>query len=259
MGQAAANAKGMCQPLQDGCSIGCGLCSKTPEGGRLVYQDQESFDARPPADGGPGTPAPLFPDNSFGVPAPVLTPPRAKSSARFRANAVAVGIDEDLILSDLENAEVAAYVGAFTSFAGSAAGTVPLDNAGIRKFILANTAIEADNLDLVLFQLPNPEAGLTRESFLHILRENPAADSDMISHFLSLSQSGESLAAEECRSGLLLFAQQKLGARNLSDDLWDRILNTVMIDADVNVLMEQWFVFCKRTARIVRLVKYVKR
>merc|ERR1712070_611129 len=134
-----------------------------------VYQEQESFDAKPPEDDNFGTPAPLLPDNNFGVPAPVLAPPRTqspksrsksqkssaksqKSSAKSRTSAVPVSIDEDVILSDLENAEVAAYVGAFTSFAGSAAGTVPLDNAGLREFILTNSAIEPDNLDLILFQ-----------------------------------------------------------------------------------------------------------
>merc|ERR1719230_269878 len=113
------------------------------------------------------------------------------------------------------------------------------------------------DMDMELLKVTSPDEGLTREVFLDLLREFPISESEAISHFLGLSSDGESLVSEDCRTGLLLFAQQKFSA-NFSGDRWECILNTVMWDAGVSVPMEQWLGYCKLAGRIVRLLRYAQ-
>jgi len=111
-----------------------------------------------------------------------------------------------------------------------------------------------DDIDLELLKITQGE-GLNQEGFLRLLREFSAADGECLEQFLGMSTDGDTLASEECRSALLMFATQKLHA-NFGDDRWDRIFNVVMWDAGTKVGMEQWMKYCKQTGRLVRLIRY---
>jgi hypothetical protein len=162
----------------------------------------------------------------------------------------------DYILSDLEGAEQVAYGEAFSICAGGKQVS-PMDCVPMREFILNNTCITADDLDPHLLQVATEETTITVDGFLHVIRENAVSDTSTIEQFLGMSQNGETVAAEECRSGLLVYSQRDLGA-NFAEEKWDRIFNTVMWDADVTVSMEKWRFYCKVVARIIRLSTYAK-
>jgi len=162
----------------------------------------------------------------------------------------------DFILSDLEGAETVAYGEAFSVCTGGSS-SAQMDNTSLREFIMTNSSIAPDDLDPHLLQVANDETALTKDGFLHVLREGAVSDTATIEQFLGMASNGETVAAEECRSGLLLFSQRQLGC-NFSEEKWDRIFNTVMWDADVTVSMEKWIYYCKYVARIVRLATYCR-
>jgi len=114
-----------------------------------------------------------------------------------------------------------------------------------------------ETIDMELLIHSSPEHGLSQTDFLHLLREFSVSDSDAISHFIGMSSNGETLNSMECRTGLLLFAQQKL-AGNFTEERWEHILDTVMWDANMSVTLEQWVRYCKIMGRLLRLLRYVQ-
>jgi hypothetical protein len=162
----------------------------------------------------------------------------------------------DYILSDLESAEEVAYGEAFSICAGGKQ-IAPMDCVPMREFILTHTCIAPDDLDPHLLQVATDENTLTVDGFLHVIRENAVSETSTIEQFLGMSQNGETIAAQECRSGLLVYSQRDLGA-NFSEEKWDRIFNTVMWDADITVQMDKWMFYCKVVSRIIRLSSYAK-
>lgn len=168
----------------------------------------------------------------------------------------APAISFELILADLESAEQVTYSEAFGSFGPDGSGMLGLDNEKLRRFILDNTAVSLDDLEIELLKAA-PECELNQQGFLKVLRENAVAEAQALEQFLGMSQDGERCPAEECRNGLLLFATDRLGA-NLSEDRWEKVFNAVMLDADVTITMEQWVTYCKRVARVVRLARYAR-
>jgi len=213
------------------------------------YDNDEAFIAAPPP-----------PDASGGAPPPPPAPAPASTAApaaQSSASAARPDVTADDILSNLDGSAEVLYTEAFAMFPGGLNGFVGLDCAAMRDFLCTNSAIGMDDIDLELLKVASPDEGLSRDGFLHLLREFSVSDGDAISQFMGLSSDGESLAAEECRSGLLLFAQQHLHA-NYPDDKWERIFNTVMWDANASVSMEQFLGYTKLTGRIVRLMRYAQ-
>jgi len=209
-------------------------------------EEQIGFIAPPPEDGGMyGAPPPT---GSGFSPAPA---PQGASPDRRDVSA-------DDILSNIEGSEEVLYSEAFASFPGGLNGSVGLDSAAMRDFLCTNSSITMDDVDMELLKVANEEMCLPTHGFLHLLREFSISEGDSISQFMGLSHDGESLSAEECRSGLLLFAQQKLHVTNFGDERWECIFNTVMWDAGVSVSMEQWLGYSKLTGRLVRLLRYAQ-
>jgi len=175
------------------------------QAGGFGYADNEqTFVSAPPpqdSDRGPGTFIPPPEPSSSG-------PPPAQSSG----SAARRDVSADDILSNLEGSEDVLYSEAFTQFPGGFNGFVMLDCTAMRDFICTNSAISMEDIDLELLKVASPDEGLSRDGFLHLLREFSVADGDAISQFMGLSSDHENLAAEECRSGLMLFAQQQLSA-----------------------------------------------
>jgi hypothetical protein len=163
----------------------------------------------------------------------------------------------DDILSNLDGCEDILYGEAFAMFLGSTRGFVGLDCNTMRDFICTNSILSMADIDMELLKVASPDEGLSRFGFMLMLREFPISESDAISHFLGLSPDGDTLVSEECRSGLLLFAQEKLPT-NFTDERWDCILNTIMWDAGMIVTMDQWLSYCKLMGRMVRLLRYAQ-
>lgn len=164
----------------------------------------------------------------------------------------------DLILSDLDSAEQLAYGEAFAKLDTHHIGCVALDNAGLREFIKANSWICESDLDVELLKVGSlDDGGLSLPNFLQLLRENALSDTVGIEAFLGASSDGVTITAQDCRSHLLMLAQRRLHAQ-FGEDQWDRIFNTVMMDADVVVPMEQWITYSNQVARIVRLARYAQ-
>jgi hypothetical protein len=173
------------------------------------------------------------------------------------ASGTGCAMSQDDIISNLEDAEYVVYGQAFSMLANGGSGRVGLDFMAMREFLLNNTAITMEDIDIELLKVASPDEGIGREGFLDLLREFPVSEADSLAHFMDLSGNGESMASEECRTGLLLFGQQKLRG-NFSEDKWERILNTIMWDAGVEVAMDQWLVYSKLIARMVRLSQNVR-
>lgn len=221
-------------------------------------QQQGGFIPPPPQeDRSPmaGLPPPREPSSSPPPPQPAGSKRGGPSAAPNSSSPGRREVTADDILSNLEGSEEVLYGEAFASFPGGLNGFVMLDCVAMRDFICTNSSISMDDIDLELLKIASPDEGLSLHGFLHLLREFSISDGDSISHFMGLSSDGETLVAEECRSGLLLFAQQRL-MTNFNDDRWECIFNTVMWDASVSVSMEQWINYCKFTGRIVRLLRY---
>lgn len=216
----------------------------------LTSEERAFVSAPPPQDGQNAVYIPP-PSPSGGTPPPRSPKPQAGGSPSRR------DVTPDDILSNLEGSEEVLYGDAFAMFPGGGTGYVGLDSGAMRDFICTNSAISMQDVDLELLKVASPEEGLTQFAFLQLLRENPISEGDAISHFLGMSSDGENLVADECRSGLLLFAQQKLSG-NFNEERWECILNTVMWDAGVMVPMEQWLSYCKLTGRMVRLLRYAQ-
>jgi len=232
-------------------------------GPRFGFADdqQGAFIAAPPPqeDNSPigGLPPPREPSGAPPPPQPAGSARGSPAPAQTSASPSRREVSADDVLSNLDGSEEVLYGEAFASFPGGLNGFVGLDSTAMRDFICTNSAISMDDIDLELLKVASPDEGLSREGFLLLLRDFSISDGDSISHFMGLSADGESLVSEECRSGLLLFAQQKL-MTNFSDDRWECIFNTVMWDAGVSVSMEQWLGYCKFTGRIVRLLRYAQ-
>lgn len=205
------------------------------------------FSAPPPVDCGA-----LSPASSLN-----RSPKSAQDFVATTLGSTYVDVTVDDILSNVERAEEVLYGEAFAMFHGRRNGCVGLDSATMRDFICTNTCISMQDIDVELLKVASSEEGLSLNDFLRLLREFPVSDGESIMQFMGMSADGESLVAEECRSALLLFMQQAF-ATNFSDERWERIFNTVMWDAGVTVSMEQWILYCKLTARIVRLLRYLQ-
>eukprot|EP00747_Dinoflagellata_sp_TGD_P188914 gnl/TRDRNA2_/TRDRNA2_48584_c0_seq1.p1 gnl/TRDRNA2_/TRDRNA2_48584_c0~~gnl/TRDRNA2_/TRDRNA2_48584_c0_seq1.p1 ORF type:complete len:254 (-),score=40.44 gnl/TRDRNA2_/TRDRNA2_48584_c0_seq1:15-731(-) len=162
------------------------------------------------------------------------------------------GISLDLVLSDLERAEEITYGQAYADFPAP----VMLDTPSLRDFALENCAISQDDLDLDFMRMgATLEDGVSLEVLLLLLRENAVPEALLLNQFLSISGDGEHLGAEECRQGLYSLGTREMGAQ-FTEEQWDRILMTVMMECDSTVMMDQWIVCSKRIARIIRLTRY---
>jgi len=162
----------------------------------------------------------------------------------------------EVMLADLDGAEYTAYGAAFDSFSGNGAALQPSDEK-LRDFIVTNSAITLQDLDMDLLKIASTNESLTidKAGFLQLLRDNSINEGDALQQFMGMASDGESLPSEDCRTGLLNLIQQKLNT-NFSDNRSEQIFDIVMVDAGLTVSMEQWVSYCKKVGRIVRLARY---
>lgn len=219
------------------------------------YAAQISLPVPTAGQGGPPTVTAATINSSAANTAPEAPPPPAAS-----ANSSGGGGDNklvfDKILSDLEGSEMKVYGDVFASFNRFHPGDpVGLDDQGCREFLQMNGSF--DDLDMAMLQAANSETMmLDLGGVVQLLRNNSLADGEILGQFSMLSSDGMSLSSEECRTGLILMAQEKLNERCFADDQWDCILTMVMMDAGPSVSMEDWMRYAKTVSRYVRLVQY---
>lgn len=165
----------------------------------------------------------------------------------------------DLLVSDIDGAEQVSYGEVFATLDENGSGILAWDSAPLRSFVVANSAIEEGNLDEELLRVSSMEdGGLSQSNFLRLLREHAVSDATALEEFLGMAQDSDVVPAQDCRDRLLLVAQRHLNANMFTEDQWDRIFNTVMLDADVVVPMERWIGYCKHVARICRVAHVTK-
>mmetsp|Transcript_60287 Transcript_60287/g.111818 ORF Transcript_60287/g.111818 Transcript_60287/m.111818 type:complete len:215 (+) Transcript_60287:104-748(+) len=158
----------------------------------------------------------------------------------------------DSLAQDLDGTEAVAYGEYFQTCSRS--GTCGTDNAMMRRFLIDNTSILEDDLDIELIKVA-PELQVDKAAFLALIRANAVAESEAIEQFLQMAGEGTSVPAEEARSRLLLFSQDKFRA-SFNDAQWQIMFDKVMSDAGAQVSMEQWVRYCTDLARMVRLAIY---
>eukprot|EP00440_Ansanella_granifera_P041128 gb/GFBE01044596.1/.p1 GENE.gb/GFBE01044596.1/~~gb/GFBE01044596.1/.p1 ORF type:complete len:329 (+),score=82.00 gb/GFBE01044596.1/:1-987(+) len=180
--------------------------------------------------------------------------PAGSSSSRGGPGAGAF----EAMLDDLEGAEQAAYSAAFQSLSGGQNSLQP-DHEQLRNFVLIHSGVGEQDLDMELLKIASTrdDFAIDANSFVMLLREHPIADSEALNLFMNVSQDGETISAEDCRTCLLQL-MNKLPETDIKEDRLERIFDTVMVTAGLSVPMEQWLGFSKTTARILRLMAYTQ-
>lgn len=210
---------------------------------------------RPAAPPAPAAPAP--------APAPAASTasaaPRKKEpvkSAPVKRQQDSPGVSIDAVLTDLEGAEQAAFKAAFKSLS-SGLEVLPLDHDQLRSFILINSGVTEQDLEVEMLKLASArdDFSIDASALISLLREHPIGDDDVLNLFMSLSTDGESLSSEECRTGLLQVTS-RLPETGLSEERMDRVFDRVLTSAGLTVSMEEWLQYAKTTARILRLIAY---
>jgi len=196
------------------------------------------------------------------VPAAAPAPPPVPQQAPRRSGPDAGAGDKapsfQAVLADLDSIEISTYGSAFNELSGGQASVQP-DHAALRDFLVTNSAITMADIDTELLKIAtqNESFCIDCDAFLTLLRENSVSDGDALEQFLNLSSNGESIAGEDCRSGLFNLTESRLGS-TLKADQMERMFDTVMADMGLNVSMEQWILCSKKVGRIVRLVRYAR-
>jgi len=170
-------------------------------------------------------------------------PPRAGAKVTF-----------DAVLSDLDAAEAKVYKDIFLQMLPTGRQQLALDNGKLRSFIRENTAIEAEEVDSELLRRGGEDVSLNEDAFVQLIRDNAVSDTAVLEEFMSGSADGETLSAVDCRTLLHGLGQSRLNAE-LSEEQWDRILNTALMSAGAVVALDDWISFSKTTARIIRVCK----
>jgi len=189
--------------------------------------------------------------------APVMVPPAPMSPGgnpggqRGGGGGAGVGLTADAILSDLDGAEMKAYQDAFVGFGDGS--PVPLDNAPMREFLQQNG--DYADIEMDLLQAMNDSMQVEMGAFLQMIQSHAISQEAAIGQFTVLSQDGNTLASEECRTGLTMMGMDRFSV-NYANDRWDNILNMVMMDAGPSVDMEQWIRYAQTVARYIRLFQY---
>lgn len=193
-------------------------------------------------------------------PSPPAAPPRpASAKPKARAEGASGAINFEAMLLDLEGAEEAAFTAAFQSLSDGRTALQP-DHDQLRSFILVNSGIGEQDLDTELLKIASAREDFCIDipGFIALLREHPVSDSDTLTLFMNVSNDGESMTSEDCRTCLLALVA-KLPDAHIREDRMEKIFDTVMTSAELSISMEQWMAFAKTTARIIRLMAHAKK
>lgn len=185
---------------------------------------------------------------------------QAKASPGGGGGGSSEGLSFELVLSDLEQAELLAYGTAFSSF-GAQEGSVPLDCAPLKEFLQTNSNCPYDQIEEVLLNFAmkyEPELKITQTDFMDILRQHATSDTEVLNRFMGLN-GGEPVSCEDCRSALLMM-KLDMGAQATSvrEERWETIFDSVMRNAEATVSMEAFRDYSFKVARIANVVHLAK-
>lgn len=162
----------------------------------------------------------------------------------------------DFVVTDLDQAEQVHYSSIFQGFA-KGGSTVGLDDVKMRKFVAENSMTTTDDIDTELLRRDLFDS-IDQATFLKLLRELAANESDCIESWITISDGVDSIPAPECRTGIALFIQEKLPGKTLTDNAADRIITQAMTAAGAEVNFEQWSLAINSACRMVRLVRQIR-
>lgn len=165
-------------------------------------------------------------------------------------------LDLEFVIGDLEACEETVWGAAFADMAGHGGTLNPTDQS-LHKFLALHTAIIPAELDTELIKVAsqNDNFSINTAGFLSILRGHSISEGHALEQFLNLVADGDSMGAEDCRAGLLALMEEKLDVV-IDDSRSERIFDSVMMDAGLQVPMDQWIVYCHRVARMLRLMRF---
>jgi len=173
------------------------------------------------------------------------------------------GVDFEMILSDLEKSEELTLCQAFATFDENGTGGIPMDHHGLRDYLVENSALTFDDLDLELIKETSKTETfeLSLEGFVSIMRDQACSESEAIQSFMGLSGGEDQIPAPDCRTGLQVFGSEKLAGGQLLDELtWERVLDSLMWNADTPMVsLENWITYTKRLARTLFLFRVTSR
>jgi len=170
------------------------------------------------------------------------------------------GLDLEILLIDLPGAELQTYGSAMLSLAGPSGGSLlQPDNIQLRDFLLTNSAISSEDLDMELLKVAsaNDTFSIDTDGFLGLLREHAVSENDALQQFIALSPEGTEISGQDCRSGLANLLQQRLHT-NWPASTTERVVDVVMKEAQLTIGMEQWIGFARHLGRVARLARYLK-
>merc|ERR1712194_150044 len=150
------------------------------------------------------------------------------------------------VVQDLEKTEQLVYGSAFVKLSPSST-PLPVMTPSLVDYVATNSSLAMD------------EMTIDKDQFVQIMQNSAVGEHPVLETFLSMGN-GEVMEASECRTGMLVFFSDSLGpmVQGLSEDRWDTIFNEVLIDAGAEVNLEAWTNYCKRVARIIRMVHLAK-
>jgi len=177
------------------------------------------------------------------------------------SGAAAGGLTFASAIADLEAAEQQVYGTAFQGF--NAGRAVEFSHPGLQDYVATNSGLSMEDAytEILKAASKTEEMEITMDSFMELLRDNAAEPTAMLERFLNLADGSDQVDAGSCRSGLLMFTNDHLGSHltaSLNEARWDDIFDSVMVGAGASVNMEGWNSYCKRVARIVRVVNLGK-
>lgn len=167
-------------------------------------------------------------------------------------------VDFEMVLSDLDQVEALAYSEAFAILEGAEA----TDNPVLREFVQLNSCIRPEDLDAKLAQIA-PDKRMTPARLVELLRNHACDEEPALKHFLEASPDGKVATTSACRKAMPLLANGVRGsfipgARRLTKERWDRVLDSVIGNSGNTVDQQQWLEYWKTIARILRLLHWAK-
>jgi len=174
------------------------------------------------------------------------------------SGAAAAGLSLDSLLADLEGAEEKAYGAAFAEMARGQA-LLPLDDQGLRDFLLTHTVIALDDLDTELIKVASETEHFSVDLpiFMKMLRDFSFLEGEALQFFMNTSD-GNEFSAEDCRCGLLSIVQQASSATAWPEAVQEKVFDSIMCDAGLRIDMENWMRYCGRLGRVIRLMQHLR-
>merc|ERR1712194_687577 len=197
----------------------------------------------------------------MGAPSPTKKNTGASSGGSSKAaKSGGSGLTFQAVVQDLEKTEQLVYGSAFVTLSPSST-PLPVMTPSLVDYVATNSSLAMDEVDTELLKLASTtdEMTIDKDQFVQIMQNSAVGEHPVLETFLSMGN-GEVMEASECRTGMLVFFSDSLGpmVQGLSEDRWDTIFNEVLIDAGAEVNLEAWTNYCKRVARIIRMVHLAK-